>query len=366
SPPLYERGVEIFGSWDAALASTLVYLRNFDAALGDADHGPAAEDVPLPDRVVGPNSRAPLFFVSRSGAILEWDLDKLPASRTPLLRDIPEAPSAQHSAVWVVPGGEDSSMLLITSAGQGMSVDSRLLAKWASDASPRQPRHQFSGLAEDEVIATGLPRRALRTAERFYSVSVFGQIKASDTSDYGRLSADAISALLLKSGDALFEVFTGSKATTVFVASSAGKAIIFSTDDVRSQGRKATGVRAIGLDPGARVVGAFDTEGVDWLVLATERGLLKRMAVSDFRPQKRGGNGLQSTRPSSDDPVSGVCGVPIDGDLIVLTSAGRVARFPAWSVPFAGRAARPEMQLALEDGETIEQVVGVPAGDFDT
>jgi DNA gyrase subunit A len=147
----------------------------------------------------------------------------------------------------------------------------------------------------------------------------------------------------------------------VFVASSAGKAIHFPTEDVRSQGRRATGVRAIQLDAGARVVGAFATEGVDWVALATEQGMMKRMPITEYRPQGRSGGGLQTYRVT-DDPVASVAALPIDGDVVVLTNRGRVTRFPAFDLPLGNRAAKGEPCVQLEPGETVEQLLGVPAG----
>lgn len=362
SPELYRSGVSLFGSWDAALAASLVWLRNLDARAATSDDHAELRDIERPERRMTPASHSPLFVVSASGALLEFDLDRLAVTLDRALAPFPETPTAGHArADRLVLGGDDSSVVLVTTRGQAFAADSRLLQRWSEDTLIRDPSHRFSGLETDEVIATGLVRRHLRLSDRFYSVSVFGQIKATDAREYDRLSSDATAALLLKDGDALHAVFAGKRDAHVFVASSAGKAIHFPTEDVRSQGRRATGVRAIQLDPGARVVGAFATEGVDWVALSTEQGVMKRMPLTEYRPQGRSGGGLQTYRVS-DDPVASVAALPIDGDVVVLTSRGRVTRFPAFDLPLGNRAAKGEPCIALEPGETVEQLLGVPAG----
>lgn len=366
SRSLYERGVEICGSWDAALAGALVWLRNLDARQQRHSGGDTeASDVARPERHVGPEAHRALYVVSRAGAVIEHVLSRVPTTPRAELRVLPDAPHSRHRPDLFVLGDDDSGMVLVTTLGKAVAVDARLLPNWESDAFVREPGLQFGDLEADEVFAGATPRRSLRQADRFYSVSVFGQIKATDASEYARLSSDATPALLLKSGDALYEVFSASKEAHVFVASSHGKAIHFPVGDIRSQGRRATGVRAIQLDTGARVVGAFATEPDQWVVLVTESGLAKRVAASEFRPQARAGGGLQSVRLAGDELVAAVGGARIDADVLFLTSEGRVARMPTYDVPFGHRASKGEQLFTLETGETVTQVLGVPAGHFE-
>lgn len=365
SPELYERGVEVCGSWDAALAGALVWLRQLDdRKRRGGDEEDAAEDVERPARTVLPKAHRSIFVVSRAGAVIEHELPRIAATPSAVFAPLADAPHARHRPELFVMGDDDSGMVLVTTQGKAVAVDARLLPDWTSDANVRAPSHQFGDIDPDEVFVCGLPRRTLRQSERFYSVSVFGQIKASDASEYARLSSDATPALLLKRGDALFQTFSGAKDTHIFVASSHGKAIRFPTGDIRSQGRRATGVRAVQLDSGARVVGAFECTNEQWVVLVTESGLAKRMSVAEFRPQARAGGGLQSVRLTGEDLVCAVGVADIEGDVILLTSEGRVCRMPAYDLPFGQRSSRGESIFSLDEGETVTQVLGVPAGHF--
>jgi len=363
SPELYERALADFGGWDAALAATLVYVRSVLPERAPASQVPLSDDPP-PERTVTQAAHVYLHVLGRSGQVMNMNLDDVGAARAPGLGAFPEGPGAEHTPERLSLGVHDHGIVVITNRGQGVAVDARLLPGWERDALTRDLSHRFTGIERDEVAAALVPRRHIRDAERFYSLSVFGQIKASDASAYGRLSADAIPALLLKQGDALFDVFVGSKRTHVFVASSGAKAIVFSTADIRSQGRKATGVRAIGLDRDTRVVGAFDTSGHEWGAFATDRGGVKRVRLSEFRAQGRGGGGLQSCRLNQGDQIASAAPIALGGDVIVLSDRGRVGRFPAYDVPMGARASRAESLLSLADEERIVQILGVPAGNW--
>jgi DNA gyrase subunit A len=366
SPDVYAAALEEHGSWDSALAATLVYVvRRESGTMSRGRSSVNVDDVERPERRVGPDARLPLYLVSRSGQVFRTTLDSLSASRSAELVPFPDGPGAEHLPERLFLGGSDPSLVVITVSGNALRIDARLFPEWERDATTRPLSHRFGELEDDDVAAALMLTRALRDAERFYSVSVFGQIKATDSTEYRRVDASPTQALLLRDEDALFDVFTAAARTDVFVASSAAKAIVFPTDDVRSQGRKATGVRAIALDPDARVVGAFPARDEEWVVLATERGLLKRMSLEEFRPQSRAGGGLQTCRLAGGDHVASVAPIAIDGDLVALTSRGRVARFPAYDVPFGSRAAKGEAVLELESDETVVQVLGVPAGAMD-
>jgi len=369
SPDLFAGVVEAFGSWDAGVAATLVHLRAFYEAASqrdaDASGGGTTEDDPRPERVVTPDQHRDLILLARSGQAFATSLDVLPPTPEPVLRSFPDGPGRRQTVDRVALGADDGGVLLLTSKGEAVAVDRRLLPAWDPDAVPRSLA-RYEGLTDEDAFVTACARRGLRADDRFYSVSLNGQIKATDTKDFKRIGADAMVAVLLRDGDALVDVYTGAHDARVCVASSHGKALVFDMDSVRSQGRRATGVRAIKLDAGAHVVGSFVVPEDGWLLLVTESGLIKRTKMVDYRPQGRDGGGLQSVRLGGDDTVACVGVARPHDDAFVVTSTGRFARFPLWDVPFGGRAAKGETLLDLDEGESIVQVLGVPAGEFET
>jgi DNA gyrase subunit A len=362
----YREAIVTFGSWDQYLAATLVHLRRFyETQERRESDSSAAEliDDERPERKVGSASYNDAYVVAASGFAFVLQAAALHASTLPSLTRFPAGPHGGHTPESLVIADDDPGVCVFTSGGNGLAVDARLLPRYEPDAVVRPLNARFSGISSDETVVSVLPRRALRDMARFYFMTVQGQMKASDTSEYRKMSSEATVSTLTRDDDALLCVLAGASDAMLSVWSSLGKALVFDASEVRSQGRKATGVKAIALDPGARVVSAFVSAGrSSFVVLATAQGLFKRMRMSDFRPQGRAGNGLQTCRLNPGDEVSGVASIGLADDVVILTSRGRYTRFPVYDIPLMGRAAKGENLVPLEDGETVVSVQGLPAG----
>ncbi len=359
SPSWHREAVLTFGSWEAYIAAALVRLRRITAGeRRTADD--TRPDEPRPERIAGPAGRSHVFAISHRGYAFVLSMQDVPATweRALYTLDAPE----DHILARIDAAEDDTSVVLLTSQGNGLAVDLRLLPAWESDALVRPLTQRFSGLDGSERLVCAFPKRALRTGNRVYFVSTGGQVKASDASEYRRLSSEALAATLLREEDDLLTAFAAPAECRITLWSSMAKALVFEAEELRSQGRRATGVKGIGLDEGAHVVAAFvgDEEGM--VVLATRHGYFKRMRMADFRPQGRAGGGLQTCRLVAGDEVVSVCSVDLAGDLTVITTTGRLARFPAYEVPLHGRAARGDQLLQLDDGEQVLRIQGVPAG----
>ena len=68
----------------------------------------------------------------------------------------------------------------------------------------------------------------------------------------------------------------------IILATTAGKAIMFSEEQVRATGRDTSGVRGIGMKDGVSVLGMEVTNGNGDLFVITERGYGKRTPVADY------------------------------------------------------------------------------------
>ena len=78
----------------------------------------------------------------------------------------------------------------------------------------------------------------------------------------------------------------------IILATTAGKAIMFSEEQVRATGRDTSGVRGIGMKDGVSVLVMEVTNGNGDLFVITERGYGKRTPVADYPEQNRGGQGV--------------------------------------------------------------------------
>lgn len=357
--------VAAFGSWPRALAGTLVHLRTFyerinQTAGADEDDGGSNVDDPRPERVVTGLARSAAFVLTQGGNALSADLSDFVSAETPATGSW-AAPSGSEVPRTIVGGLTDSGVVMFTHTGKAVAADLRLLSAWSSPT-VRQLWQRFEGLdASDRVVAL-FARSDLRAEPRFYTVSAEGQFKASDCSELRKLGSEAMAGALLKDDDTLLAAWCGPVDERVMLIGSHGRGIVFDASEVRSQGRKATGVRGIAIEGDARVVGAFAADPTGWVVIATSSGLMKRTRIADYRPQGRAGGGLQTCRLSGGERVVAAGCAKLDGDVIAVTSQGRWMRFPTWDVPFGTRAARGERCVELDQGEQIVALRGVVAG----
>jgi DNA gyrase subunit A len=96
------------------------------------------------------------------------------------------------------------------------------------------------------------------------------------------------------------------------------------------------------------------------VVVVTENDYIKRMALSEFRAQRRGGKGIIGTDLREGDRVSSVFVANTHDYLLCFTTHGQVYRLKTYEVPEMGRTARGKSAvnlLDLDDGEEIAAVV---------
>lgn len=103
------------------------------------------------------------------------------------------------------------------------------------------------------------------------------------------------------------------------------------------------------------------------VVTITHSGYVKRLPVSTYRSQKRGGRGVIGMDTKEDDFVEHLYTTNSHHFLMFFTNKGKVYRLKAYEIPDLSRTARgtPIINLLqIEQGETVNAVIPVP--DFDS
>jgi DNA gyrase subunit A len=130
-------------------------------------------------------------------------------------------------------------------------------------------------------------------AEYIVFVTKNGIIKKTPLSEYNSTKKkNGIVAINLRGGD---EIIAAAVATNedIMVVTEEAIAIRFKTTDVSATGRATAGVKALDLREGDSVIAALPVRDTnDSLALMVEKGLGKKVPLSDFPTQKRGGRGI--------------------------------------------------------------------------
>jgi DNA gyrase subunit A len=193
-----------------------------------------------------------------------------------------------------------------------------------------------------------------------------GVIKKTPIEQFERVRSTGIRAISVAENDDLAWVAVSSGDDDVVLATSLGRIARFNEAEVRPMGRDAAGVIAIRLArEGDEVVGMGIVEpGADILVL-TETGYGKRVALSEFRRMHRGSQGVRliSLEGSKTGRVAAVELVDEkDEELLLISSAGQVVRTDVQSVNRYGSQARGVIVMRLNQGDEVAGIAVFRAG----
>ncbi|MEC9347781.1 MAG: DNA gyrase subunit A [Pseudomonadota bacterium] len=101
----------------------------------------------------------------------------------------------------------------------------------------------------------------------------------------------------------------------------------------------------------------------DMVVTVSHTGYIKRVPLSTYRVQRRGGKGRSGMSTRDEDFVARVYVVNTHTPVLFFSSAGKVYRMKTWRIPLAAPTARGRpMQnlLPLEGGEVIQTLLPLP------
>ena len=192
-----------------------------------------------------------------------------------------------------------------------------------------------------------------------------GMIKKTPLSEFSNPRRTGIGAIGLGKGDRLIDVRFTDGSQDVVIGTHDGLAIRFHEQEARPMGRTAGGVRAIKLAKKDRVIGAVALRRTGTTILvATEKGFGKRSETDEYRVSHRGGKGIFTVKTTEKTGrMVAMREVLESDDIVVVTSGGIVIRQHASEVRLAGRNTQGVRLIKLGEGDTVSDVASVMAED---
>jgi DNA gyrase subunit A len=193
-----------------------------------------------------------------------------------------------------------------------------------------------------------------------------GVIKKTAIEQFEKVRSSGIRAITVNEGDDLAWVDVSSGRDDIVLATALGRIARFSESEVRAMGRDAAGVIGIRLLGKAdHVVGmGVVLPDADILVL-TETGYGKRVALRDFRTMHRGSQGVRliSLEGRKTGRVAAVQLVTEqDEELLLISSGGQVVRTDVKSINRYGSQARGVIVMRLNAGDEVAGIAVFRAG----
>ena len=230
-----------------------------------------------------------------------------------------------------------------------------------------KPLVNLMPLEEGEKINAVLAVKQFDDEHFVFMATSHGTVKKTPLSAYSRPRPSGIIAVDLRDGDRLVGVGLTDGTHDIILCSNGGKAIRFNESEVRPMGRDATGVRGIKLAEGQEVI-SLVVVGEGLVLTASENGYGKLTPLEDFPLHGRGGQGviaLQTTERNGSTVAA--LQVNTDQEIMLISSSGTLVRTPVAQVSIVGRNTQGVRLIRLDDGERLAGVegIGLLAGEAD-
>lgn len=206
-------------------------------------------------------------------------------------------------------------------------------------------------LESDEKIAAMIKTDSFDEGRYIVMVTKNGKIKRTPLSSYKNVRKNGLRAIGLDEGDEIEGVRMTSGKNQLIVATHNGYAIRINETDIRQMSRTAHGVRAIKLRDGDYVVSMARVRDGAAVLTVAENGLGRRVALENYRIQRRGGYGMMNYKNG------GVCGIKVvddEDDIIMISTDGVVIRIRACDISIMGRYSKGvRLMKVSEEGKVV-------------
>jgi DNA gyrase subunit A len=194
-----------------------------------------------------------------------------------------------------------------------------------------------------------------------------GIIKKTPLEQFERVRSTGIIAITIDDGDELAWVDVSSGTDDVIIATAEGMLARFSESEVRAMGRVAAGVIGIRLlkREGDSVVAMSVVEPEADLLVLTETGYGKRVALTEFRRKHRGGQGVRliALEGKKTGLVAAVQQVTEeDEELLLISAGGQVIRTETNSINRYSSGARGVIVMRLAEGDRVVAIAAFRSG----
>ncbi len=219
-------------------------------------------------------------------------------------------------------------------------------------------------VTQEEKIAAIIPVRGFDSEQYLFFSTENGTVKKTKLEAYRNVRASGIIAINIDEGDRLIGVELTNGDSELVLVTRLGQGIRFHEKDVRPMGRSAGGVRGIMLADGDAVESIEVVHEDAMLLSVTENGYGKRTAFSDYRIQRRGGKGLiaNDLTAKTGNMVTALS-VHAHEAIMLVTRQGTMIRMPVDGIRITGRAAQGVKLIDLDDGDVVMSATPVEPED---
>jgi len=228
----------------------------------------------------------------------------------------------------------------------------------ASRTARGKPIINLLPLEEGEQINAVLSIRNYVEDMFVFMATADGTVKKTSLIEFSRPRPSGIRAIELVDGNKLIGVELTDGKRDIMLFSDAGKVVRFPESHVRSMGRTAKGVRGIRLTKGQNAISLIIVKSTETTVLtATQNGYGKRTDIEDYPQKSRGGVGVISIQVTKrNGPVVSAVAVENDDEIMLISDQGTLIRTPVKDISVFGRNTQGVRLVNLTELEQLASI----------
>ncbi|MBQ7227905.1 MAG: DNA gyrase subunit A [Clostridia bacterium] len=210
-------------------------------------------------------------------------------------------------------------------------------------------------LTEDEKVTAVIPLTEDQTRGNLMMATRQGMIKKTPVEQFAKIRKGGKIAIALNEGDELISVQFTAGRDEILIASSAGKCIRFSEDDVRAMGRDTMGVRSMKLSADEVIVDMTVVYPGCEVLTVSQYGYGKRTDIDEYRLQSRAGKGVKAG--VFNEQTGNLVNLKLispDEDIMLIADNGTIIRMRAKEISKISRDTRGVRMMKVKgEGQVV-------------
>jgi len=212
---------------------------------------------------------------------------------------------------------------------------------------------------EEKILAILSYKEKIKEKKKYLIIATKnGLVKKTPIEEFYNVRKNGLLAIKLNKNDSLVSAKFSSGEDEILLTTKNGLSIRFKEKEIRPMARFASGVTGIKLKEGDEVISLVvvsqENKNSDLLFL-TSLGFAKRTKVSQFRGQKRGGQGIKGIKLTKrNGNLVFVDILDQEESLIIATQKGMIIKTPLSSIRKISRQGQGVKAIKLKNGDFVQ------------
>ena len=236
----------------------------------------------------------------------------------------------------------------------------------ASRTSKGRPLVNMLNLDDDETVTQILPVEDFAEDKYVFMATRNGTVKKTSLKFFAKKYKSGIKAIKLDEGDKLVGSVVTDGDQEILLASLSGKLIRFHESKVRPMGRTARGVRGMKLKKDMKIISLMVGDTTKTILCLSENGYGKKSKLEDFTMHNRGGQGVIALKTSDRNGLMvSASSVDEEDGIMLISDKGTMIRTSVGQIPTLGRNTQGVKVITPKEGEKLIEGVRIPPDEED-